>query len=150
LVDNDNQEPLIRILGGLIGVVVAYSYNKMLIATRDNKDDEGFYYRFVWGREPVPDEAESKVVPAASDRKYGRYNAGRYSKTAVVIPSGQDGSGGYDPAECDMHTICVTQTRCKKHPDGFGCTAECKSDTAGGGWASNFKLRIPYTLDHPK
>jgi hypothetical protein len=150
LVDNDNQEPLIRILGGLIGVVVAYSYNKMLIATRDNKDDEGFYYRFVWGREPVPDEAESKVVPTASDRKYGRYNAGRYSKTAVVIPSGQDGSGGYDPAECDMHTICVTQTRCKKHPDGFGCTAECKSDTAGGGWASNFKLRIPYTLDHPK
>jgi hypothetical protein len=152
LVDNDNQEPLIRVLGGLIGVVLAYSYNKMLIATRDNKDDEGFYYRFVWGREPVPDESDAAVVPYASDRKYARYGgggAGRYAKTAVVVSPDGGGGGSYDPAECDMHTICVTQTRCKKHPDGFGCTAECKSES-GGGWASNFKLRIPYTLDHPK
>ena len=160
LVDNDNQEPLIRVLGGLIGVVVAYSYNKMLIATRDNKDDEGVYYRFVWGREPVSEEgdAASKVVaPSRPDSRFARgYSGGgaRYSKMTVIPPSLDD--GGYDPvANCDMHTICVTQTRCKRHPDGMGCTAECKVGEAaggggGGGWGGNFKLRIPYTLDHPK
>jgi hypothetical protein len=161
LVDNDNQEPLIRVLGGLIGVVLAYSYNKMLVATRDTKDDEGFYYRLVWGREPVADEKDAaKAVPYPLDRsggsKYSRYGGGgggKYSRMAMVVatPPGQE---GYDPAaDCDMHTICVTQTRCKRHPDGHGCTAECKSGDGGGGsggWGGNFKLRIPYTLDHPK
>ena len=162
LVDNDNQEPLIRVLGGLIGVILAYSYNKMLVATRDNKDDEGFYYRLVWGREPVVDDATdkdaSKGVQPYDRSRYARYGRGAgYSKMAMVVatPPGQE---GYDPAaDCDMHTICVTQTRCKKHPDGAGCNAECKggssADTGGGGgggWGANFKLRIPYTLDHPK
>ena len=129
------------------------------IATRDNKDDEGFYYRFVWGREPVPDEgagAAKAVVPYGPGGG-GRYARGyqgssvRYSKMAVITPSSEDGE--YDPAaSCDMHTICVTQTSCKKHPGGVGCTAECKGGDAGGGggWGGNFKLRIPYTLDHPK
>jgi hypothetical protein len=158
LVDNDNQEPLIRVLGGLIGVVVAYSYNKMLIATRDTKDDEGFYYRLVWGREPVAAEDERDAKAAVSqypgDRRYARYGGGKYSKMAMVV-STPGGHEGCDPAaDCDMHTICVTQTRCKKHPDGMGCTADCKSnhsgEAAGGGSGGNFKLRIPYTLDHPK
>ena len=168
LVDNDNQEPLIRVLGGLIGVVIAYSYNKILVATRDNKDDEGFYYRLVWGREPVVDEKDAKSSTSyQSDRKYTRYGGagsgggGKYSKMAMIVsPTTQQ--EGYDPAaDCDMHTICVTQTRCRKHPDGgAGCSAECKNSNSeavsgsngggGGGWGSNFKLRIPYTLDYVK
>jgi hypothetical protein len=166
LVDNENQEPLIRILGGLIGVVVAFSYNKILIATRDNKDDEGFYYRMVWGREPVVDENDAKSASYQSDRKYTRYGGaggggGKYSKMAMIVsPTSQE---GYDPvADCDMHTICVTQTRCKKHPDGgVGCSAECKNSNCevvnngngaagSGGWGSNFKLRIPFALDYVK
>ena len=166
LVDNGNQEPLIRILGGLIGVVVAFSYNKILIATRDNKDDEGFYYRMVWGREPVVDENDAKSASYQSDRKYTRYGGaggggGKYSKMAMIVsPTSQE---GYDPvADCDMHTICVTQTRCKKHPDGgVGCSAECKNSNCevvnngngaagSGGWGSNFKLRIPFALDYVK
>ena len=166
LVDNDNQEPLIRVLGGLIGVVIAYSYNKILVATRDNKDDEGFYYRLVWGREPVMDEKDVKGSAYQSDRKYTRYGGagsgggGKYSKMAMIV-SPTTPQDGYDPAaDCDMHTICVTQTRCRKHPDGSGCSAECKSSnseaisgngsTGGGGWGSNFKLRIPYSLDYVK
>ena len=160
LVDNDNQEPLIRVLGGFIGVIMAYVYNKMLVATRDNKDDEGFYYRLVWGREPVVDDAAAKV-PAQYPRYPARFGGGgggggKYSKMALVVATPPDGSSYGDPAaECDMHTICVTQTRCKKHPDNMGCTADCKNNEAaggggGGGWGGNFKLRIPYTLDHPK
>ena len=164
LVDNDNQEPLIRVLGGLLGVVLAYSYNKMLVATRDNKDDEGFYYRLVWGREPVVDDKDAKTAvssypPDRRPARYGGGGGGKYSRMTTVVAT-PPGGEGYDPAaDCDMHTICVTQTRCRKHPDGMGCTADCKNSNneaatggggGGGGWGGNFKLRIPYTLDHPK
>ena len=141
LVDNDNQEPLIRVLGGLIGVVVGYSYNKILVATRDNKDDEGFYYRLVWGREPVRDDGRVAVKNPTANPRYAR-GGGRYAK----VVKGDDQA--YDPADCEIHTICVTQGRCKKHAGGVGCTAECKNAVEAEG--GNFKLRIPFTLDHPK
>jgi len=153
LVDNENQEPLIRVLGGVIGVIVAFSYNKILIATRDNKDDEGYYYRMVWGREPVSDEdtATTKGTGATKmypERRYTRGAPGRYAKVSTT--GGEDEKQYY--GGCDVHTICVS--RCKIHPDGVGCSAECvKSRVAeaeGGGGGNAFKLRIPYTLDHPK
>ena len=150
--DNENQEPLIRVLGGLIGVAIAFSYNKVLVATRDNKEDEGYYYRMVWGREPVPDDVV--VAPAYSaDRKYTKNAPARYMKEPTA--SGKSGDCGYyGDNSCDVRTICVS--RCKIHPTGVGCSAECiksqictsMDNESNGGKA--FKLRIPYVLDHPK
>ena len=149
LVDNENQEPLIRVFGGILGVLVAISYNRMLIATRDNKDDEGYYYRFVWGREPIPDENSAPKTASVMypERRYSRGVPVRYSKASADDGDSRRG-GGYD-----VHAICVS--RCRVHPNGTGCTAEClktqftQSDTAGAG-ANEFKLRIPHMLDHLK
>ena len=155
---------------GLIGVVRAYSYNKILIATRDSTDDDGYYYRFVWGREPVMVDREGggqmRRTEGGAAMSYrsgaadsGRYARGgtRYSRMAVAgttPPSSSTAEDGeYDPAAaCGMHTsICVTRC-CRNHPNGVGCTADCRGgeDAGGGGGKGNFKLRIPYTLDHPK
>jgi hypothetical protein len=150
LVDNDNQEPLIRILGGLIGVALAFAYNKILIATRNTKDDDGYYFRLVWGREPSPPQATADTTRddgATYARRYAKPpSAGRYAKMATVDEGHYYARGG-----CDVHTICVS--RCKVHPDGVGCNSQCSKQLeseAGGGGGKGFKLRIPYTLDHPK
>ena len=149
LVDNSNQEPMIQILGGLIGVVVALIYNMVLLNTRDNTDDDGFYYRFVWGREPVPDASDNQQgVQMYPERRYTRGGV-RYANVAPVIGKDDDDKFFASP-DYDVHTICVT--RCKKHPSGIGCNAECKMNMmeSEAGLSNGFKLRIPYTLDHPK
>jgi hypothetical protein len=161
LVDTNNQEPMIRVLGGLIGVVVALVYNQVLLATRDNKDDDGYYYRMVWGREPVSDSSidqpsSAKAIDGGTqmfpDRRYSRIpGGGRFAKVAPVFGKDDDDrSDFFMPPEYDVHTICVS--RCKKHPNGVGCSAECKMNMMESeiGLSNGFKLRIPYTLDHPK
>jgi hypothetical protein len=144
LVDHDNQEPMIRVLGGLLGMALAFAYNKILIATRDSKDDDGYYFRLVWGREPPP--------PAqADDTKWdeGAPYARRYA-TAPPLPAKRFGKDYHSSSreDCDFHTVCVTRSTCRKHPDGVGCNSECRQAEAGGG--KGFKLRIPYAMDHPK
>ena len=151
LVDNENQEPLIRIMGGLIGVVIAYSYNLILISTRDNKDDEGYYYRMVWGREPVPDDTPvADKRTATYDRSY-RNSPARYAKVATVVGR-HENDNEYYAGGCAVRTICVS--RCKVHPNGVGCSAEClktQTNTPMDNENGNaFKLRIPYSIDYPK
>jgi hypothetical protein len=166
LVDNDNQEPLIRVLGGFVGVAVAYAYNKILIGTRDTKDDEGFYYRMVWGREPVIADADDRQASGNNfqmypERKYTRVSGGGGGVRCVKVVGKDDDGGMRDffsgQSGCEVHTVCVS--RCKKHPNGgVGCSAECRAlnsvmetEAVGGvAGAGGFKLRIPYTLDHPK
>jgi hypothetical protein len=150
IVDNENQEPMIRILGGLLGVVVAFAYNKILISTRDNKDDEGYYYRMVWGRDPVPDDTPVKSDAALyPERRYTRGPPVR--KSAAAGPDAE--SSYYGRGGCDVRTICIS--RCKVHPGGTGCNADClkaqqQAANAELDGSNGFKLRIPYTLDHPK
>jgi hypothetical protein len=149
LVDNDNQEPLIRILGGFIGVALAFAYNKMLIATRDTKDDGGYYFRLVWGREPSPQQAtadnnrDDGTAPPYARRRVPLPPVGRFAKTVTV-----DEGRYYAQNGRDTHTICIS--RCKVHPGGVGCNSECSRQSEAGDGGKGFKLRIPYTMDHPK
>lgn len=142
LVDNENQEPLIRVLGGILGVVVAFAYNKVLVATRDNRDDEGYYYRMVWGREPPPDENAAAKRVMYPERRYTRGIPVRSAKSVDEDRQSYGNQGSYD-----VHSICVS--RCKIHPNGHGCSAECAMSQSEVG-TNGFKLRVPHALDYPK
>jgi hypothetical protein len=50
VIDNENNEGWLRIFGSIIGLVVAYVYNSVIIATSKPEGDD-YYYRLVWGFE---------------------------------------------------------------------------------------------------
>lgn len=57
LVDLDNGEPLARIVGGIVGMLLAHVYNRVAISTErvDDGDESGdFVFRMFWGFEPDP------------------------------------------------------------------------------------------------
>ena len=61
LVDLDNHEPLARVTGGLVGLLLACVYNRVLVNTEaaDAFDDSSeFVFKLVWGMEP--DTAHSR------------------------------------------------------------------------------------------
>lgn len=111
LVDNENGEAAIRIIGGLVGVVLAKIYNWTLLSTKIDKDDT-WYFSLVWGMES-PFEAEKEA-------KRKRYSA--------VLADDEE-----DPAAASLSSHL-------DDPSTSGLTAR-KSD---------FKLRLPYTLNHSK
>ena len=111
LVDNENGEATIRIIGGLIGVVLAKIYNWTLVSTKIDKDDT-LYFRLVWGMEsPFEAEKEAKkkcYTLTADDDEEGL--------SAAALSSQLD-----DPSMSSLTTRKV-----------------------------DFKLRLPYTLNHNK
>ena len=61
LVDLDNHEPLVRIVGGFVGLFLACVYNRVLVNTEaadDNDESTDFMFKLIWGMEP--DCAHSK------------------------------------------------------------------------------------------
>ena len=109
LVDNENGEGTIRILGGLIGVLLAKIYSWTLLSTKIDTDDT-WYFSLVWGMES-PFEAERELK-----RK-------RYARVANDEES--------DPASTSLSS---------QMDDSSNLSAR-KAD---------FKLRLPYTLNHSK
>ena len=107
LVDNDNGEAAIRIIGGLVGIVLAKIYSWTLLSTKLDPDDT-WYFSLVWGMES-PFEAERDLKRKKS-----------YSRVL---------NDEEDPAATALND-----------DDSSTLTAR-KSD---------FKLRLPYTLNHSK
>jgi hypothetical protein len=116
LVDDENGEAAIRIIGGLIGVVLGKIYNWALLSTKLDKDDT-LYFSLVWGMEsPFEAEKESKK------RRY----------TSVDADDEEDpGGGGGMLSSLSSHM---------DDPSTSSLTTR-KAD---------FKLRLPYMLNHSK
>ena len=112
LVDDENGEAAIRIIGGLIGVVLGKIYNWALLSTKLDKEDT-LYFSLVWGMES-PFEAEK-------DSKKRRY-------TSVAEDEEDPGS----LSNLASHMV--------DDPSTSSLTAR-KAD---------FKLRLPYMLNHSK
>lgn len=95
LIDSDNNEPFVRIAGDVIGILLAWGYNHLLISTeRVDQDDESgdYWFRFIWGFEPDPTHTKAKRTGGGEDRK-------RYSV-------------------CDPEVeICVPEVRQCRRPD---------------------------------
>ena len=111
MVDNDNGEAAIRIIGGLIGVVLGKIYSWTLLSTKLDKDDT-WYFSLVWGMES-PFEAEKEL----KRKKYAML-----TQNDEEDPASFSSGGGYD----DLSAVSLTARK----PD--------------------FKLRLPYTFNHPK
>jgi hypothetical protein len=110
LVDNENGEGTIRILGGLIGVLLAKIYSWTLLSTKVDTDDT-WYFSLVWGMES-PFEAERDLK-----RK-------RYTRLANDEES--------DPAS------------------SASLNAQMDDTASSSARKADFKLRLPYTLNHSK
>lgn len=70
LVDYDNNEPVVRIIGGAIGMLLACVYNRVVVSTEriDERDESGdFVFRLVWGFEPDPNHTRAKRTRAAEE-----------------------------------------------------------------------------------
>ncbi len=110
LLDNDNGEATIRIIGGLIGVVIGKIYNWALVSTRLDKDDT-LYFSLVWGMEsPFVAEQEAK------------------RKRYALIADDEEDMG----------------------PENLGSHLDDPSMSSLTTRKLDFKLRLPYTLNHSK
>jgi hypothetical protein len=70
LVDTDNNEPFMRIAGGVVGLLFAWAYNRLLISTeRADDDDESkdYWFRLVWGFDPDDGHTKAKRFGKASE-----------------------------------------------------------------------------------
>ena len=112
LVDEENGEAALRIIGGLIGVVFGKVYSWMLLSTKLDKEDT-WYFSLVWGMES-PFEAEKEL-------KRKRYALGENNNNDEEDPAAAYGG--------ESSSLGVE-----------GLTAR-KQD---------FKLRLPFTLNHSK
>jgi hypothetical protein len=113
LVDNENGEATIRILGGLLGVVLGKIYSWTLLSTKLDVEDT-WYFSLVWGMES-PFEAEREF-------KKRQYSA---------VP---------DNDEEDAAKL-----------ESVGVYGGDREETARlSARRSDFKLRLPYTLNHSK
>jgi hypothetical protein len=115
LVDNENGEAAIRIMGGLIGVVLGKIYSWTLLSTKLDRDDT-LYFSLIWGMES-PFEAEKE------------YRRKRYSSIA-------DG-------EEELGTSSSSLTANSGHMDDPSTSSLTTRKI-------DFKLRLPYTLNHSK
>ena len=106
VVDNDNNEAAIRIVGGLVGILLAKIYSWTLLSTKLDQDDT-WYFSLIWGMES-PFEAER-------DFKRKRYSRDDEDPSAISILNDDEAVGA-------------------------GLTAR----------KPEFKLRLPYTLNHSK
>jgi hypothetical protein len=127
LVDNENGEAAIRIIGGLIGVVLGKIYSWTLLSTKLDRDDT-WYFSLVWGMES-PFEAEKEL---ARQRRQQNYYAA-LSSTA--------GGDEEDPAATSLGGGYNNNNGEGGGDSGSGLTARRQE---------NFKLRLPYTLNHNK
>jgi len=145
--DQDNSEIFARIVGGLLGLAFGIAYNKILVNTekRESTDESDFYYRLVWGLNPDPRHTQAKRIRktrdegSSSDSDGDRPAMGRMTWDALM-PRGR---AAPDRA-CTESTVCVTQRQC-----GPSCAMGCVCPTQVKS-KPDFKLRIPYTLNHPK
>lgn len=144
LLDDDHGETFARIFGGLIGLFLAVGYNKMLVGTEREEDDDypgDFYYKLIWGLEPDPNHSKakrlgkSKTQDSSSDEEQAN---GR--RTGRVYKWKQPKAGSRDDFDVKTYNI----RRCDK---GGNCTdASCVVCYKN----ADFKLRLPHTLDHVK
>lgn len=146
LVDDDHNETFARIFGGLIGLLLALGYNKMLVGTeRASQEDDpgGFYYKLVWGLEPDPNHTKTKRVGDGWDSGSDDEGSRRGRVRAVQKwTSGPPRKGSAD----DLNVGCKTYR--VRHCEKGKCTdATC---TVCVGANADFKLRLPHTLDHAK
>jgi hypothetical protein len=106
MVDNENGEAAIRIIGGLLGVVLGKIYSWTLLSTKLDPDDT-WYFSLIWGMES-PFEAERELK--------------RKRTHAVRMVTGGDEEDAQEEGETSYLTARKT----------------------------DFKLRLPYTLNHSK
>ena len=110
LVDEENGEAVIRIIGGLFGVFLGKVYSWMLLSTKLDKDDT-WYFSLVWGMDS-PFEAEKEL-------KRKRY---------ALLSTDEE-----DPAAASLGD---------EYEDTSGNSLKARK--------ADFKLRLPYTLNHSK
>ena len=138
LVDDDNNETFARIFGGLIGLLLAVGYNKMLVGTeRISPDDDSgdFYYKLIWGMEPDPHHSRAKRTSASNDDDSSSDEEQSKRRRAPQWASIRR-----------SHSMFTSNSN--KHVDGTCSDASCS--VCGLNRKPDFKLRIPHTLDHPK
>jgi ABC-type sugar transport system permease subunit len=139
LVDDDHNETFARIVGGFIGLFLAVGYNKMLVGTeRSGPEDDpgGFYYKLVWGLEPDPNHTKALRVSDGLDDESDDEGSrrGKAHKWAGLRKGSTDDLG----VGCKTYRI--------RHCEKGKCTDATCSVCVG----SDFKLRLPRTLDHAK
>ena len=130
MVDEDHNETFARIVGGFIGVILAVGYNQMLIGTeRASPEDDpgGYYYKLVWGLEPDPTHTKAKRVGDGGDSDGDDDEDGSRRGRKAEDP----GCRTYRVRYCEKGRPCTDST----------CTVCANSE---------FKLRLPHTLDHAK
>ena len=69
LLDTDNNEATLRVIGGLVGVVLAYAYSAALANTDANNTDP-WTYQMLWGFDPV--ESTKPTAPPREQTYYAR------------------------------------------------------------------------------
>lgn len=122
--DSENGEISWRVVGGVLGTVLAVIYNKMLVSTekRDANDITDTYYRLLWGMDR--DESHTKA-----ERVRGQEHPS-YTTPATTAADTQQ----------QQHTQPLYR---RKRCDCGSC-AQCAQQNP------DFKLRIPYMMNHPK
>lgn len=68
LVDTDNHEAISRVVGGIIGLMIACAYNRMLVNTEAKEDESSdFIFPLFWGMEPDPAHTKHRRTAKADD-----------------------------------------------------------------------------------
>lgn len=122
LIDTDNSELAMRIVGGFVGVLVGYAYNSALVRTFDPDADKNTY-KLWWGFDPPP--AAQKGV------EYAQFNG---KQPLVGVPEMQF----LDQVDVNGHCTCdMTHHRTRTVVPAASYAAAPYSAT---------QLRIPYSL----
>lgn len=96
LVDNENSEVFMRVVGGFLGLALAYAYNRLLVSTEKRRDDDDsgdLWFKMVWGFDPDQLHSRERRVRGDADdtRKETRRSLSegrsetRCEKSCVVI-----------------------------------------------------------------
>ena len=131
-IDTNDGEAYARVVGGLIGVLLAMLYNQMLIGTEKvDSDDDGsdYFYRMVWGFDR--DESHSR-----SDRTKKRARSS-YHEEYEDDDHHQDAQASNANQQVAQCTVCVV---CRKQ----GKTCTCQAPLL------RKALRIPGAMNYPK
>jgi hypothetical protein len=119
--DNENNEAFARILGGLIGVVLAKVYSWTLLSTKQNPQDV-LYFSLVWGMES----------PFAKEAKRGA--------------RGYNNNPAYQRVNMDVETAALeSENRLDR-----GMLSQMDDLLPCAVRKADFKLRLPFTLNHNK
>lgn len=87
LVDNQNSEVFSRIIGGLLGLLLASGYNRLLVSTEKDRDDDNsgdFWFKIVWGFEPDQLHTREKRINGDSGERRSSYTR-KDADSCVVI-----------------------------------------------------------------